>query len=391
METVNKLELPLILDQLTEGRGNCFPIAILQPCKTPEIKQQLKPIPKILLKVGTGAHSALRHNIKRFITKSDHPRILEFRCQYEEFETVDKVPWDKYWMSMTKDQAWVDYWFIQATAWYLELDIWITATSSREDSPYIVISGNLDDANIPCNGPVITLGTKSNSHYQSLLPIEMFHLEFRNSHHPGDAREFFNNVLEPVIDEKVPMKIDDGIQAKKPDIMSLPSQEPKQKISSINTRSSEKKEQRKKKMINETLVPETICPDPLEESQFKKPWNKELPVHQEDSREETDNETRNYIPFVYEKNGKKLTFKRTSYDYKLVCPSCHKETKYMIQHICKGNCPSTVDMVDFKEQLKEFKKSYTREKKYQVNKESIKRQRAQDNSNVKEDHNKRKK
>ena len=159
METVNKLELPLILDQLTEGRGNCFPIAILQQCRRPEIKQQLKPIPKMLLKVGTGAHGALRHNIKRFITKSDHPRILEFRRQYEEFETVDKVPWDKYWMSMTKDQAWVDYWFIQATAWYLELDIWITATSSREDSPYIVISGNLDDANIPCNGPVITLGT----------------------------------------------------------------------------------------------------------------------------------------------------------------------------------------------------------------------------------------
>ena len=35
------------------------------------------------------------------------------------------------------------------------------------------------DANIPCDGPTITLGTKSNSHFQSLLPTDMFHLEFK--------------------------------------------------------------------------------------------------------------------------------------------------------------------------------------------------------------------
>ena len=57
METVNRVQLPLILDQLTEGRGNCFPIAILQQCRRPEINQQLKPIPKMLvrtLRTGPG-------------------------------------------------------------------------------------------------------------------------------------------------------------------------------------------------------------------------------------------------------------------------------------------------------------------------------------------------
>ena len=28
METVHRLQLPLKLDQLTEGKGNCFPISI---------------------------------------------------------------------------------------------------------------------------------------------------------------------------------------------------------------------------------------------------------------------------------------------------------------------------------------------------------------------------
>ena len=57
METVERLQLPLKLDQLTEGRGNCFPMAIIQQCHRPEIRQQLKPIPKMLLKIQS-AHSA---------------------------------------------------------------------------------------------------------------------------------------------------------------------------------------------------------------------------------------------------------------------------------------------------------------------------------------------
>ena len=59
MDTVERLQLPLKLDQLTEGRRNCFPMAIMQQCRRPEIRKQLKSIPKMLLKIKTG-HSALR-------------------------------------------------------------------------------------------------------------------------------------------------------------------------------------------------------------------------------------------------------------------------------------------------------------------------------------------
>ena len=41
METVNKLGLPLKLEQLTKGEGNCFLVAIIQQCKRPQILSEL--------------------------------------------------------------------------------------------------------------------------------------------------------------------------------------------------------------------------------------------------------------------------------------------------------------------------------------------------------------
>ena len=122
--------------------------------------------------------------------------IHEFRKQFEELDgLVNGESWNAYWTRMARDFTWVDYWFVQGTAWYLELDVWIVATSSTESSPYIAISGNLDDGDIPCNGPTITLGTKSNSHYQSLLPIEMLHLEFqKHQQSHEETRQVFNKV-----------------------------------------------------------------------------------------------------------------------------------------------------------------------------------------------------
>ena len=159
----------------------------------------------MLLKIKSG-HSALRYNVRKFIIKSEHPRITEFRRQYEETDgIVNRETWNAYWTRMTRDGTWVDYWFVQATAWYLELDVWIIATSSTDSSPYIAISGNIEDGNIPCDAPIITIGTKSNCHYQSLLPIEMFHLEFNNhQQHPTQAREGFNRITETKTERNLP-------------------------------------------------------------------------------------------------------------------------------------------------------------------------------------------
>ena len=87
--------------------------------------------------------------------------------------SVDDKTWGQYWEVMLRNYEWVDYIFIQSTAWYLHHDIIIVTTTSTENNPYITISGNLLDEKIPCPGIAITIGSKSNVHYQSLLPIEI--------------------------------------------------------------------------------------------------------------------------------------------------------------------------------------------------------------------------
>ena len=74
---------------------------------------------------------------------------------------------------MLRNYEWVDSIFIQSTAWFLGLDIIIITSTSTDEHPYITISGNLVDEQIPCQGIPLTIGSKSNVHYQSLLPLEV--------------------------------------------------------------------------------------------------------------------------------------------------------------------------------------------------------------------------
>ena len=179
MKTVRALGLPLKLDQLTEGLGNCFPIAIIQQCRRPEIFNQLKPVMKMQLR-HPNAHRMLRLLVKLFMKGSKHPNIARLKGRYEELElNISGETWSQYWDRMSNDRVWVDIWFVQATAWYLGLDLWIVDCQSKDDTPFIQISGNIEDADTPADGPIMTIGTKSNVHYQSLLPTEMLHLDFR--------------------------------------------------------------------------------------------------------------------------------------------------------------------------------------------------------------------
>jgi hypothetical protein len=41
MKTVRTLQLPLKLDEITEGRGNCFPLSVLAQCRRQEIIQNM--------------------------------------------------------------------------------------------------------------------------------------------------------------------------------------------------------------------------------------------------------------------------------------------------------------------------------------------------------------
>ena len=178
MTVVNKLNLPLIADRITEGKGNCFPIAILDQCKRPEVLSKLPAsTKKIALKNKNDGQMQLRLAVKKFIENSAHQNTIQFQRNYEDnVAKINNESWDQYWYRMTQDKVWADYIFVQATAWFLNHDIMIITTSNTEENPIITISGNIEDENTPCPGATLTIGSKSNSHYQSLLPIEAFHL-----------------------------------------------------------------------------------------------------------------------------------------------------------------------------------------------------------------------
>ena len=171
MQHVHQLDLPFKLDQLTEGQGNCFPIAVVQQCRRPDILQTLTPNIQQIVKNENG-HSQLRVEVVKFISSSEHRKIRSFKEEYvNNVAIAEGRTWEEYWNTMIQDKTEVDYMFIQATSWYLELDMMIIDTSCTEDNPYIIISGNLENDTRACK-EMITMGSKSNSHYQSILEVE---------------------------------------------------------------------------------------------------------------------------------------------------------------------------------------------------------------------------
>ena len=172
LRKIRSLQLPLELDEITEGRGNCFPLAILAQCRRPEIFKDLDESMKYL--IYQNDPTGLRQQVHRFMANSTHTKIQEYRRRYEEIiSIIDNRGWNEYWKVMTRNYEWVDYIFIQSTAWFLGFDIIIVTTTSTDRNPYITISGNLINENLACPGLPLILGSKTQVHFQSLLPLRV--------------------------------------------------------------------------------------------------------------------------------------------------------------------------------------------------------------------------
>ena len=131
LRKIRSLTLPLELDEITEGRGNCFPLAILAQCRRPEIFKDLDESMKYL--IYQNDPTGLRQQVHRFMANSTHTKIQEYRRRYEEIiSIIDKRGWNEYWKVMTRNYEWVDYIFIQSTAWFLGFDIIIVTTTSTD-------------------------------------------------------------------------------------------------------------------------------------------------------------------------------------------------------------------------------------------------------------------
>ena len=164
---IKRCDLQLKLDNPTEGYGNCFPNAVVQQCRRPEIRTWLqKNKPWALF----SDQQLLRIKVSNFALKSRHKTIADLKKTYvEEIQPVDKQSWTDYWNKMSQDGTWVDHMFVQVTAWYMELDILILTTSSLPNNPFIYINGNLDNDPGVTSGPPLLIGNYTNVHYQSLL------------------------------------------------------------------------------------------------------------------------------------------------------------------------------------------------------------------------------
>ena len=169
MNAISRCQLHMMLDEITQGDGNCFPRAVVQQCKRQEIQKNIENN----IKMKVNHFMSIRNSVCDFMLNASHPCIERFRQSYmvNEYQ-VSRISWNDYWFAMRQNKVWVDYKFIQGTAWYLNHDIMIVTTQSTPENPYLYVSGNKEDMNIPCPGVPLLIGSQLDLHYQSLLPTD---------------------------------------------------------------------------------------------------------------------------------------------------------------------------------------------------------------------------
>ena len=185
------------LDKVTKGEGSCFPISVVQQLNREDVydnmREDLRPLAR------TMDHHMLRVKMKDFICRMNwnHWKVIELK----EFFYIDQAAkaeageatktWEEYWESMLNDTEWADGYFIQATAWYLEMEIQIMDTKCNEDDPYYTINGDFTGEG--CSA-ILFIGYYSEVHYQSLL------IDYDNGN-ADVSQEGFEPIEEPMEDE----------------------------------------------------------------------------------------------------------------------------------------------------------------------------------------------
>ena len=171
MGTIKWLRLPLYLDKITEGKGNCFPLALIAQCRREDIFMELTDELKSLMLKDNSI--LIRLAVKKFMMNPKYDLIKDFKRNFEELVApIDGHSWSQYWDIMSEDKVWVDSTFIQGAAWLLNHDIIIVTTTSTRKNPFIRVNGNRSNRDLHSEGTPLILGCKSQSHYQSLLTTD---------------------------------------------------------------------------------------------------------------------------------------------------------------------------------------------------------------------------
>ena len=77
MKTVRRLQLPLKLDEITEGKGNCFPLSILAQGRRVEIYRELNQRTQTI--IDQNNPTLLRKEIVNFMIQSRHSKVQIYK------------------------------------------------------------------------------------------------------------------------------------------------------------------------------------------------------------------------------------------------------------------------------------------------------------------------
>jgi hypothetical protein len=176
MEGVRRAQLPIRLDSITPGDGDCFSRAVWSQCQRPEVAQALQGHQAL----RSRNHQTLKAMLDNFIKKTNLAVVMEMKQMYErEVQPVGREEdggreetWDAYWRRMLRVGEWADGIFIQGMAWFLRHDIIIVMDTATPQQPYITVSGSWEGPDGPCAGAPLVLGYVESLHYQSLLPLD---------------------------------------------------------------------------------------------------------------------------------------------------------------------------------------------------------------------------
>ena len=170
---IQQAGLHLKLDADTPGLGNCFSIAMVQQFERPRVKRFLQSIG-----IKINSFMELKKNVNEFVYANMHTaKMLDLRLNFEmsqrsmaeENDSLTPRTWDEYWSDMLVNGKWADDTFIQACAWYTNMNIAIvSARYATPERPFYSLEGTFATET---TGPTLLVGFV-NKHYQSLLPLQ---------------------------------------------------------------------------------------------------------------------------------------------------------------------------------------------------------------------------
>ena len=84
-QAILRCKLQLKFDNQTEGKGNCFPYAIVQQCRRPEIRSWLQEHKQTAIFANI---QTVRNRVANFALKSKLPIVSNYKSNYEQFNNL---------------------------------------------------------------------------------------------------------------------------------------------------------------------------------------------------------------------------------------------------------------------------------------------------------------